>query len=135
MRRFAIPACILIALVGCAATPKTKIVPRPIFGNQSLLLDESAIPTLQAAAEAGDAEAGYRLYLHYACCTQQKDQAMRYLRLAAATGSLKARYALGLTLLGSQIEAEQNEGIAVLVQAADDGSVEAKNTLAARGIR
>jgi TPR repeat protein len=135
MRRIATLASILSALVGCAATPKTKVVPSLIFGNQSLLIDESAIPKLQAAAEAGDAEAGYRLYLHYACCTHRKDQAMRYLRLAAATGSLKARYALGLTLLGSQIEAERDEGIAVLVEAADDGSVEAKDTLAARGLR
>jgi hypothetical protein len=62
-----------------------------ISGNSSMHLNDEQRSQVLFAAERGDAEANYRLFLHYAFTTRQTELADKYLAKAAALGFPKAQ--------------------------------------------
>jgi len=91
--------------------------------------DAGKIPQLLRLADAGDAEAAYRLYVFFDFYTPQHEKAVRYLRISAKLQYLKAMEALGDLLVDSKNAADRKEAVRWLKMAANKGSMYAKSIL------
>ncbi|WP_432726113.1 tetratricopeptide repeat protein [Variovorax sp. W6] len=70
----------------------------PISGAQSYALTDAQRVDLAAKAEAGDAEAAFRLSLYYTFVSSDEDQRIRWLSIAAKGGHVVAQHNLAYDL-------------------------------------
>ena len=70
----------------------------PISGAQSYALTDAQRADLAAKAEAGDADAAFRLSLYYTFVSSDDDQRIRWLSIAAKGGHVVAQHNLAYDL-------------------------------------
>jgi TPR repeat protein len=114
-----------VAAGGCALSDAAEA----IAGNEDLNLTNEETGLLIAAADAGDSEAAFRLYLFYSSVSGDHDAGERWLRRAAGGGHLVAQYNLGVELVRRGGASERAEGRRWLERASKAGYEPARETL------
>jgi hypothetical protein len=82
---------LLVAVFSAMAFTLPWFPPSYRSGNASLFLNSEQLAQALVASERDDAEANFRLFLHYAFTTHQDDLSERYLDKAAKLGSSRAQ--------------------------------------------
>jgi TPR repeat protein len=100
-----------------------------LAANEDLNLTNEEVKSLAVAADSGDFNAAFRLYLFYAVVSLDHDAAERWLRRAATSGHLTAQYNLGIELMGRGGPSEKAEGRQWLERAREGGYEPARETL------
>ncbi len=100
--------------------------------NSPYLISDKDLPEVEQQARAGDADAAFRLYLHYDLGRMDSGhEAYSWLTLAASNGNVAAQYNLGYTFIHSANPGVDDEamGIQWLEKAAAQGCLPAKLVL------
>ncbi len=104
-------ACLSILLAGCRGSEPhrsgTAGRPEPQIPGDSYKLTKEELRSAVQMAEKGDAEAAYRLSLHYLMASNNPAQHRRWLEVSAKGGHPPAQYSMGyfLNMYGKPEEA------------------------------
>jgi TPR repeat protein len=123
-------SCLLIfCLSGCSGKTEDKgkeVVKTP---GDSYSLSTEDMKKLSDKAEAGDADAGFRLWQYYAFYAGNSEKALYWEKKAAEHGHVTAQYNLGMRFLVDPVLKDKNQALYWLGKAAEYGDIDAKKKL------
>jgi TPR repeat protein len=100
-----------------------------VLANEASWISDSGIPLMVTEAEKGDSHAAYRLGGYYMNIADDREKTLKFYRIAANLGNVKAMYNLGFILISSVSPSEKTEGISWLKAAKNRGDNEAEELL------
>ena len=121
---FALGNCLLFGLFGCSTTKSNA--PATALAPQRRVIDEPERMRLEREANAGSADAAFRLFLFYELLLNDRAQAKTWLRKAAENKHVIAQYNIGSILITEPDPQSRAEGIAWLEKSAASGDKEAR---------